>query len=146
MGILFKVCLFPYHNASMKKIIFKIFAYIFIRYIFSWVGMYFIGNENAKLLRPSDIRTGDDSFFAMFIFGLPLILDLLILGLPLFYIMKKFSIKKKIDFYFFILILLILDFILSYNFYGGEYAAFKLLLNILLFPLFFMISFKKSTV
>lgn len=97
--------------------------------------MYFI-NANAVLLSVKDFKTGDDFIFAIWLFALPIILDSLTIGLPLFFLLKRVEIKNKVTFYMVILFLFLMDYMISAHLYAVEYAKIKFVLNLLICPFF----------
>ncbi|EFK60117.1 hypothetical protein ACFU8T_20565 [Sphingobacterium spiritivorum] len=117
---------------------FKVLVYILVLNIVFYL-VYYITNEEAKSIKLSDLRNAEDWFLFIWLFGIPVLLDFLIVGLPISYGFSKYQLSRKT--YVLLFFALIVEFLLTSLLYGNEPALTKVGLSIILFiPL--IISFK----
>lgn len=109
---------------------FKVLGYVLVLNIVFYI-VYYIINEEAKSIKLSDLRNAEDWFMFIWLFGIPILLDFLIVGLPINYVFSKYQFSCKT--YFILFIIFIIEFLLSSSLYGNETALIKVGLSIILF-------------
>jgi hypothetical protein len=130
---------------TLKKIIFKVARYIILRYFIYLVALYLI-NTDAKFVKLSDLKNGNDFFYCFWLFGVPVLLDFVINGLPMAYVIYKISHLNSFCFYLLIALLFIIEFSLGNWIYGYHSAMIKITVSSILFVvLFYKYLYKKNT-
>lgn len=109
---------------------FKVLVYILVLNIVFYI-VYYITNEEAKSIKLSDLRNAEDWFMFIWLFGIPIVLDFLIVGLPINYVFSKYQLSRKT--YILLFFILIVEFLLTSLLYGNEPALIKVGLSIILF-------------
>ena len=109
---------------------FKVLVYILVLNIVFYI-VYYITNEEAKSIKLSDLRNAEDWFMFIWLFGIPILLDFLIVGLPINYVFSKYQLSRKT--YILLFFVLIVEFLLTSLLYGNEPALIKVGLSIILF-------------
>lgn len=109
---------------------FKVLVYILVLNIVFYI-VYYITNEEAKSIKLSDLRNAEDWFMFIWLFGIPIVLDFLIVGLPINYVFSKYQLSRKT--YILLFFMLIVEFLLTSLLYGNEPALIKVGLSIILF-------------
>ena len=74
----------------MVRLLFKVIKYIFLRYVLSLLVMHIIDKE-FRMASWSDILNGgnyEDWFLFLWMYGLPVLIEVLIIGLPMVYGLK----------------------------------------------------------
>lgn len=129
----------------MNRITINTMFYIVLRYIMFLIAIY-IFNRDAKFVDLSDLRNGEDLFYFLWLFGLPLVVELIVLGPPLALgIIKSLSGHGK-WYYLLFFVLFILEFIFAYHLYGLQSSILKLGISIALFCMIFRKVFLKHNV
>ena len=129
----------------MKRITINTMSYIVLRYIMFLIGIYTF-NGDAKFVGLSDLRNGEDLFYFFWLFGLPLVVELVVLGIPLAVgIARSLSGTGK-RYYLLFLVLFTLEFLFAYYLYGLQSSILKAVISITLFFLIFRkVFFKYET-
>jgi len=121
----------------MRSGILKIFGYIFFRYLAFFATLY-ITDKNVKMVQWSDLRKGEDWFMLLWLFGLPVLFEFLIIGLPMSYGLNKLpNVSNKTFVYILILILFVIEFLFANWIYGTQSAFIKVGISIILFLVLF---------
>ncbi|GGF11557.1 hypothetical protein SAMN05443634_1217 [Chishuiella changwenlii] len=113
-----------------KNIFFKILIYILVLNIIFYI-VYYIINKDAKPIKLSDLRNPGDWFMFIWLFGIPILLDFLSVGLLINYVFSKY--KLLIHLCTLLFFVLIVEFILTSLLFGKEPALIKVGLSIILF-------------
>lgn len=120
----------------MKRITINTMFYIVLRYIIFLIAIYAF-NRNAKFVSLSDLRNGEDLFYFFWLFGLPLVVELIVLGIPLAVgIVRSLSGTGK-WYYLLFLVLFTLEFFFAYHLYGLQSSILKAVISITLFFVIF---------
>lgn len=120
----------------MKKII-KVLSYSISSYILFLISIYIL-NTNAKFVNWSDLKNAEDWFYFFWLFGVPLLIDIIILGLPIFFGIRKIHlVRHKGLIYLVIICAFALDFLFANSIYENQLAISKLIISTSLFFLFF---------
>jgi|SRR5690554_3118801 len=121
----------------MKNVIFKISGYIILRYLSFFVVLYSI-DKSAKKVQLLDLQKREDWIMFLWLFGIPVLLELLIIGLPMAYGLNKLSnLSNKIIIYVLLFILFLIEFLFANWIYGMQSAFIKIGISVVLFLLFF---------
>lgn len=120
----------------MGNILLKVAGYILFRYFAFFVVLYTTDN-NVKMVQPSDLRNKEDWFMFLWLFGLPVLLEFLIIGLPMGYGLNKLSNSNKIYIYILFLVLFVIEFLFANWIYGTQSAFIKTGISVVLFLLLF---------
>lgn len=120
----------------MKSLFLKIVLFLFIGYIIFFSGIY-IFNKEAKFISIDDLKKGEDFFYFFWIFIIPFIIEILIVGFPIYFSFEKF-LSNKTSFYLIISIAFFLNFLLyKWVFNEVGIALIRVLINMILFVIFF---------
>src|SRR5205809_1047203 len=92
----------------MGKLAFSILGFIAVSY-FAFIASIYSLNDEAKFVKLSDLKHGEDWVMLIWLFGVPLIVEIIIIGVPIFYGLHKSSLSQN-------LLLLCLSFALSFAF------------------------------
>jgi len=120
----------------MWSIIFKVFGYIFFRHIAFFVVLY-TTDKAVKMVQSSDLRNREDWFMFLWLFGLPVLLEFLIIGLPMGYGLNKLSNSNRVYIYVLFLVLFVVEFLFSNWIYGTQSAFIKTGISVVLFLVLF---------
>lgn len=121
----------------MGNVFVKVIGYVFLRYVIFFIVLYSL-SENVKAIGFRDLKTGEDWFMLSWLFILPLLLELLIIGLPMGYGLKKLSnMSSRIPFYLLFVVLFIIEFLFANWLYGMQSAFIKVGISAILFLLLF---------
>ena len=124
-------------NNTMIKLIMKVGGYILLSYILYLCANYIIVKD-AKFPSKSDLRNAQDWFLFLFLFAIPVIIDLILVGLPMVYGFKRLAVSEsKYPFYVLIIGLFAVEFIVTCTLSGVAPSALKVIISILLFIVFF---------
>ncbi len=121
----------------MKNLIFKVVGYILLSYII-YLGVVYATNKDAKFIKPSDLENGKDWFYFAWLFGLPVFINILIIGLPMAYGLDKITTSaNRYIFYLFFVGLFVLEFIVGNWMYGTQASILKVGISLMLFLILF---------
>lgn len=120
----------------MWSVILKVFGYIFFRYIAFFVVLY-TTDKSVKMVQSSDLRNREDWFMFLWLFGLPILLEFLIIGLPMGYGLNKLSNSNKFYIYVLFLVLFVIEFLFANWIYGTHSAFIKTGIGVILFLVLF---------
>jgi len=114
--------------------IIKIAGYIFLRYV-----TFFIILVNTKKLswNWSNLKKEEDWFMFLWLFGLPVLLEFLVIGLPMNFGLNKLTNTNKISIYTLFIILFVIEFLFANWIYGTQSAVIKIGISIVLFLILF---------
>lgn len=116
----------------MGNVIIKIAGYIFLRYV-SFLAVLYATDKSVKKTQWTDLQKGEDWFMFLWLFGLPVLLEFLIIGLPMGYGLNKMSNSNKVYIYVLFLVLFVLEFLFANWIYGTQSAFIKTGISIMLF-------------
>lgn len=121
----------------MGNLIMKVIGYIFLRY-FVFLGALYSISKDAKGVKWSDLRNGEDWFYFSWLFLIPVVVEIVLLGLPISYGLDKVaSSTNKVAFYFLFVGLFVVEFFISNWMYGMSSSFYKVGISIVLFLMFF---------
>lgn len=120
----------------MWNVILKVFGYIFFRYFAFFIVLY-TTDKTVKIVQSSDLRNREDWFMFLWLFGLPVLLECLIIGLPMGYGLNKLSNSNKAYIYALFLVLFVIEFLFANWIYGTQSAFIKTSISIVLFLVLF---------
>lgn len=120
----------------MWNVILKVFGYLFFRYFAFFIVLYTI-DKTVKIVQSSDLRNREDWFMFLWLFGLPVLLECLIIGLPMGYGLNKLSNSNKAYIYALFLVLFVIEFLFANWIYGTQSAFIKTSISIVLFLVLF---------
>ena len=121
----------------MGNLIFMVIGYIFLRFVIFYA-MLFLIDKNMKLLKSSDLESGEDWLYFLWLFFVPTAIEAILLSFPFSFGLRKIYIShNKLFFYFLFIALFIVEFILSNWLYGTQSAVIKIIISLLLFLLLF---------
>lgn len=118
----------------MGNILLKVTGYILFRY-FAFFATLYATDKNVKIVQWSDLRKEEDWFMFLWLFGFPVLLEFLIIGLPMSYGLNKLSNSNKL--YILLLVLFMIEFLFANWIYGTQSAFIKIGISIVLFLVFF---------
>ena len=121
---------------NMWSVILKVFGYIFFRYLAFFATLY-VTDKNVKMVQWTDLRKGEDWFMFLWLFGLPILLEFLIIGLPMGYGLNKLSNSNKIYIYVLFFVLFAIEFLFANWIYGTQSAFIKTGISVVLFLVLF---------
>lgn len=116
----------------------KAMIYILVSYVLFLVFTFYL-NEEAKVVKPADLRNAEDWFYFLWLFLVPLLIDVVIIGVPIIVALGKPAnrVNTRIQKIVVIVFFFLLDYCIARTIYGAESALVKILIIVLLFPLFF---------
>lgn len=120
----------------MRSILSKVFSYVIFRYFIFFVFIN-ITDKNVKMINCSDLKTAEDWFMFLWLFGFPVLFEFITIGLPMSYGLSKFSKSNKIYIYVLFLVLFMIEFLFANWIYGTPFAFTKIGISIVLFFIFF---------
>ncbi len=127
----------------MRKYILKTIFYIIVRYILFLVVINSIYSE-VKMVKWSDLQSGEDWFMFVWLLFIPLLIEIFFFTLPFAFGIRKCEISKnRISYFFLFGLLFLIEFILNYWFISMKFIYIKVLISVILFVLFFMMSIFK---
>jgi hypothetical protein len=123
----------------MSKEFVKMIIYVFLRYLVFILIIYLFFVDNVKLPTCRDLIQSSSEDFSMFfwLFILPNLIEFLLIGIPMFYVLIKIENINKLYIYLLLVVLFVVEFFLSQKLYGQFYAYVKIGISIFLFILFF---------
>lgn len=114
----------------------KIWRYIFLRYVISFVVLYSTNKSLTKIER-SDLQRGEDWFMFFWLFITPVIIELIIIGIPMAYGLTKLTNSNKVYTYLLFIVLFTIEFLFTSWIFAMNFVVIKLIISVLLFILFF---------
>lgn len=114
----------------------KIWRYILLRYVISFLVLY-TTNKSLKRLEWEDFQNWEDWFMFLWIFITPAILELIFIGLPMTYGLKKLTNKNKIFIYLLFIILFTIEFLFFSWIFALNFVIIKLFVSVFLFFCFY---------
>lgn len=121
---------------DMRNIVLKVFGYIFFRYFVFFIVLY-TTDKTIKAVQSSDLKNRDDWFMLLWLFGLPVLLECLIISVPMGYGLNKLSSSNRAYMYALFLVLFVIEFWFANWIYGTQSAFMKIGISILLFFVLF---------
>jgi hypothetical protein len=90
-------------------------------------------------VRWSDLRNGEDWFYFLWLFIIPIVIDIIVIGLPMAYSIAKITKPTNVFIiYPFLIVLFVIEFGISNWIYNNTYLSFlKIGIGIMLFLIFF---------
>lgn len=120
----------------MGKLTVKVIGYILLRYIIFFGILY--SSKTAKMVKWSDLQKGADWFMFFWLFFVPIIGEIVIIGIPMAYDLSKISTStNKFLLYSILVALFVVEFLIADWLYGIPASYWKLSVSITLFLLFF---------
>lgn len=119
----------------MKNILVKTILYVVICYVIFMLTMLII-NKDSKVVKFSDLKKFEDYFYFFWLFIIPVLIDCLLIGLPILFILKNKRYEKKY-FYLVFPVVFIIEYFFSSWIYGNQSAIIKVIIYLILFVLFF---------
>jgi len=98
--------------------------------------VYFI-EKDAKMVRLSDLKNKEDLFYFFWLFGIPVIVEIIIIGLPLSYGLEGKTRTGSGWYYLLFLMLFVIEFAFASWIYGVDSSIVKVLISLILFFAFF---------
>lgn len=121
----------------MGKLIMKVIGYVFLRYLV-FLGILYLTNKNAKMVKWSDLKNGEDWFYFFWLFFIPVIAEAVLLGLPMAYDLGKIpNSTNKFPLYLLLIGLFVIEFFIADWLYGTPSSYWKISISLVLFLLFF---------
>ena len=120
----------------MNNLIIKVAGYIALRYLFFLASVYATGKD-ARFVKSSDLKNGEDFFYFFWLFGVPVLIDFIIIGLPLTYGLARVNNSNKFMFYLLFAGLFLIEFIVGNWMYGSQSAIIKVGISLFLFLILF---------
>ncbi|OQP39966.1 hypothetical protein A4H97_17265 [Niastella yeongjuensis] len=122
----------------MRNLTTKVAGYIFLRYVL-YLTVVYATNKDARFVKSSDLRSGEDWFYFIWLFGIPVLIEMIVIGPPLFYGLKKISTAgNRFVFYLLFIGLFAIEFLISNWVYGSQSSAvLKVCISVLLFLILF---------
>jgi hypothetical protein len=121
----------------MSNLILKVIGYIFLRSLVFFVALPII-DKNVKLVKGSDLENKEDWLMFLWLFLVPIIIEIIILFFPFSYGLSKVDKShNKSLFYLFFLILFFIEFALTHWLVGIRYPLLKVGISLFLFLLLF---------
>jgi len=119
----------------------KIWKYIGIRYLITFILFFAFIHKDWKFegwgtLRDS-LHSFEDWFMFFWLFILPVLFELLYQGLAMSYCLKKLNRQNWLLMLFIFVLLFILEFILTIQFFAINFVATKLIVSVVLFFVFY---------
>jgi len=115
----------------MGNLVMKVAGYIFLRYLMFFIFLVFV--KNAKW-NWSNLKSWEDWFMFFWLFGLPFLLELLIIGLPMSYALNRLpNLSNKTFVYILLFILFMIEFLFANWIYGTQSALIMSGISIILF-------------
>ncbi len=121
----------------MIKLFISTAGYIFLRYLLFIIVLYIFKDE-VKLLTGADLQNGEDWFYFIWLFCIPIILEIIIVGYPLAYALNRVINTKKKWYYLLFLVLFTVEFAFANYLYGVQAAILKAAVSLVLFFVFFL--------
>lgn len=118
----------------MGNVIYKILGYIFFRYLAFFIILVFFRDVKWNW---SNLKNGEDWFYFGWLFFVPVIIEIIVFGLPMGYGLNKLSNSNKIYIYALFLVLFVIEFLFANWIYGTQSAFIKTGISILLFLILF---------
>ncbi|MGL6126600.1 hypothetical protein [Chryseobacterium artocarpi] len=119
----------------MKNLVVKTILYVVICYVIFMLTMLII-NKDSKVVKFSDLKKIEDYFYFFWLFMIPVLIDFLLIGLPIIFILKNKNYEKKY-FYLVFPVVFIIEYFFSSWIYGNQSAIIKVIIYLILFVLFF---------
>lgn len=117
----------------MISIFLKVIGYFILRYIAFFI-ILFTAGENVKTVQSSDLKSGEDWFIFLWLFGLPFLFEILIIGLPMSFGLNKLSsATNKLLIYRGLFVLFVIEFFIANWIYGTQSAFIKIGASLILF-------------
>ncbi len=114
----------------------KIWRYIFLRYVISFVVLYST-NKSLTKIEWSDLQRGEDWFMFFWLFITPVIIELIIIGIPMTYGLTKLTNSNKVYIYLLFIVLFTIEFLFTSWIFAMNFVVIKLIISVLLFILLF---------
>lgn len=121
----------------MRNFIVKVFGYVFLRSLL-FLGMFHSVNKSAKMVKWSDLQNREDWFYFFWLFMIPIIAEVILLGLPMAYGLGKMPNSiNKFPLYLLFIGLFMIEFIVANWLYGTPASYWKISISLVLLLLFF---------
>lgn len=121
----------------MQRLITKVIYYILISYVVYFC-LLFLVVKDAKFVRPSDLRNTQDYLLFVWLFGVPVLIDFVLIGLPIYYGLKRIDYSnRRYLFSLFFILLLVVECLISTYIYGYPSGIIKTGVYAILFLIFF---------
>ena len=121
----------------MRNAVIKTSGYILLRYLLFFIILY-TTNKDVKMVGSQNLKNWEDWFMLFWLFVLPLLLELLIIGLPISYGLRKvYTTTNKVPIYTLFVALFIIEFLFANWLYGIQSAFLKVGISVALFLILF---------
>ena len=120
----------------MWKLFSKTTIYIFLRYLLFLIAIY-VFNKEASFISWSDLRNNEDWFYFFWLFGIPIILEIIIVGIPLTFGLSRVTNSNGKWYYLLFLLLFAVEFAFANYLYGIQSSILKIGPSLVLFFIFF---------
>lgn len=115
----------------------KVTSYILLRYVLFFVVLHST-NKDVKFVKLSDLKNGEDWFYFVWLFFIPVIIEAIVFGLPMSFGLNKMAEpNNKLIFYLLFVVLFLLEFFLANWLYGTSSAFLKVCVSLVLFLVLF---------
>lgn len=111
-------------------------GYVFLRYLLFLIAIYIFYKE-AKFVSWSDMRNNEDWFYFFWLFGIPVIIEIIIVGVPLAFGLSRVTNSNSKWYYLLFLLLFAVEFTFANYLYGIQYSILKISISLVLFFVFF---------
>lgn len=111
-------------------------GYIFLRYLFFLIAIY-IFNKESKFISWADLQNSDDWFYFFWLFFIPMIIEIIIIGIPLAFGLNRVISSNGNLYYLLFLLIFAVEFIFADYLYGIQSSMLKISISLALFFVFF---------
>ncbi|SDX69297.1 hypothetical protein SAMN05444410_1277 [Hydrobacter penzbergensis] len=122
----------------MKNLIFKVLGYILFRFLVFFIVIHLI-DKNVKWVEPSDLRNKEDWFMFLWLFLVPILIEMILLTLPFAYGLNKIinAGNKRVIIWGLFILLFLCEFAIYKWVIPIEYLVWKVIISIFLFLFLF---------